>query len=65
MNKQLSTIIGIAFELTGLVVAAVFLGMWLEESFQWPAGYAVAGLVVFAFVAWVVHVVQILKGLEK
>lgn len=65
MNKQLSTILSIAFELTGLVIAAVFLGLWLEKQFSWPSGYGIAGLVVLSFVAWIIHVVQILKRLEK
>lgn len=65
MNKQLGTIVSIAFELTGLVLAAVLLGLWLEKQFAWPSGYAVATLVVIAFAVWVVHVVKVLKRLEK
>lgn len=46
---------GVAFELTGLILAGLFLGSILDSIWQF-SGYAQAGGVILAFLLWIFFV---------
>ena len=58
-NKSLA-LMGLGFELTGLIAVAAFLGQWLDQHFQ-MTGLATAGCVVLGFIIWIYRAVQTLK----
>lgn len=63
MNKYM-LFIGIGFELIGLIVAAVFAANWLEARYP-SKGMITAGLVLLALVGWFVHIMVLLKQVNK
>jgi hypothetical protein len=59
MSKwKIMSILG--FELTGLVVIAIFLGRALDAQFA-TSGIFTGSLVIFAFFGWIFHMVKLLK----
>lgn len=63
MNKYF-VFAGIGFELIGLIVASVFAGEAIEA--RWPSkGLWVAGLIVAALLGWMIHLVYLLKSIQK
>ncbi len=50
----------LGFELTGLVVIAIFLGRALDAQFA-TSGIFTGSLVIFAFFGWIFHMVKLLK----
>ena len=60
MDKKTVALIGLAFELTGLVLAGVFLGNYLDSKWDLK-GLGVAGGALLALVLWITHVMKVLK----
>ncbi len=63
MNKYI-VFAGVGFELVGLIVASVYLGEYLEGKTP-SKGLWVAGLILVSLVGWLVHVVAMLKNIQK
>lgn len=63
MNKYM-LFIGIGFELIGLITAAVLLSDWLEEKYP-SKGMITAGLILLALVGWFIHIMMLLKRVNK
>lgn len=63
MNKYM-LFIGIGFELIGLIIASVLLANWLEEKYP-SKGMITAGLVLLALVGWFIHIMMLLKRVNK
>jgi len=62
-KNPLTTLLGVSFELVAVVVAAVFLGPWLDQKFGWD-GWGLPGLIVLGFAGWVFRIIVVLKALE-
>lgn len=63
MNKYL-IFVGIGFELIGLIIGSVFLGDYLETLLP-TKGLWVAGLILASLVGWMVHLMFMLKSVQK
>lgn len=63
-NSKFAVLMGIGFELTGVVVFSVFIGQELEKHYP-SRGLWIAGLICVGFAGWVVHVVKVLKKLQS
>jgi membrane protein DedA with SNARE-associated domain len=55
---------GIGAELGGLILIAFFVGRYLDESYQ-TKGLIFLGLTLTFLVAWFIHIVWLLKRLQK
>jgi hypothetical protein len=55
---------GMGFELIGLVLGSLWLGTVLDEHFQ-TKGMWVAGMSVLALAGWILHLIQMLKMVER
>lgn len=55
---------GIGIELVVLVVAAAYLGKFIDDRFQSP-GYWTAGLILVFLVSWFYHLVILLRRLNR
>lgn len=64
MNGKMAAFVGIGFEVVGLIIAAVWLGGWLDTHYGLK-GMATAGLVICALVGWFIHILWMLKRFEK
>jgi hypothetical protein len=56
--------VGVGFEAVGVVLASIWLGQWLDESFQMKGLFTI----LFSFVGlggWFAHIVFLLKRLNK
>lgn len=63
MNKYIA-FAGIGFELVGLIILSVYLGEYLETTIP-SKGLWVAGLILVSLVGWFIHVVSMLKNIQK
>jgi hypothetical protein len=64
MKSKWLVLSAIGFELTGLIVAAIFLGRYLESVY--PAkGLWVATGIILAFVGWLIHALFLIKKIQK
>jgi F0F1-type ATP synthase assembly protein I len=57
-------LVGMGFELVGLIVASVMIGQILDEKFG-TKGLLLLALTISCLVSWMVHLVYLLKRLEK
>ncbi len=64
MDKKTLIYIGLGLELPGLILACVFLGKFLDEKYKLK-GMAIAGGALFGLVAWVIHLVIVIKTQES
>ncbi len=55
---------GIGFELVALILAAIFVGQMLEEKYP-QGGLWNAGLIIVALIVWLVHVIVLVKVMER
>ncbi|PWU19599.1 MAG: hypothetical protein C5B49_05505 [Bdellovibrio sp.] len=62
--KKYIVFAGMGFELVGLIIACLFIGQWLDERFSLK-GLGVISFSVLGLVGWLVHLLQMLKLLEK
>jgi hypothetical protein len=56
--------VGIGFELVGIVLASLYVGGVLDRSFSLN-GMGVAGMILLGTGGWIVHMIILLRGLEK
>lgn len=63
MDRQYVVFLGLGFEILGLVVSMVYIGSLVDEHYHWE-GMGVAAGAVLAMVAWLVHVIVILRRLD-
>lgn len=64
--KKGSTVVylGIAFELTGLIIIFLLAGQFLDEKYSLN-GVGVASGISLAFIFWVLHLIILVKKWEK
>ncbi len=60
MDKKTVALIGLAFELTGLILGGVFLGNYFDSKWDMK-GLGVAGGALIALIVWITHVMKVLK----
>ncbi len=64
MKNKWMVFVGVGFEAVGVVLASIWLGQWLDESFQMKGLFTI----LFSFVGlggWFAHIVFLLKRLNK
>ena len=64
MNKKLLVFTAVGFECVGLVAGCVLLGRWLDARYGWNGMGAAFGAI-FGVVAWITHLILLLRGLAK
>jgi len=55
---------GIGFELVGIMMAAIYLGQIIDQSYQ-TKGLALVALMFIGLASWLIHVIVLLKKIEK
>lgn len=63
MNKYI-VFTGIGFELIGLIIGSVYLGSFLESKYSLK-GLWTAIFIIISMVAWIIHIVIMLKKVQK
>lgn len=63
-NKKGLVFAGIGFELLGLIVAAVILGLHLDEKMN-TQGIITAILIFLALAIWIFHLIVMMKKFEN
>jgi len=64
VNRHQIVFTALGFECVGLIASLAFLGSWLDEKYGWT-GAGVAGGVFVGLIAWLIHVVLILRMQPK
>lgn len=64
MNQGLRAYLGIAFELTGLIIVFLYVGKYFDEKYELN-GIAIAIGVLLAFAIWIFHLITLVKKWEK
>lgn len=64
MNNRYIVFAAIGFELVGVMLACLFIGQWVDETYG-TKGLGVLGLSILGLTGWMVHMVRLLKMIEK
>jgi hypothetical protein len=64
MNKKVLVFTAIGFECVGLVAACVLIGRWLDAKYGWNSMGSAMGAII-GVVAWVMHLLVLLRQLNK
>lgn len=64
MNPKLLIFSAMGMELVGAVLGAVWLGRWLDDEYDLK-GAGVLILSIAALVGWLIHIVVLLRRLER
>lgn len=64
MDRKAAVLISMGFEIVGIVLAAVWIGGWIDERYNW-GGLGLVAAIVLGFVGWLLHVILILRTLEQ
>ena len=64
MNKGVGVYLGIAFELTGLIIVFLFIGKYFDEKFT-LGGIGITVGILLAFALWITHLLILVKKWEK
>lgn len=62
--KKYIVFVGIGFELVGIMMACIYLGQLIDKTYQ-TKGLALAGFMFIGLASWLIHVVMLLRRLEK
>ena len=62
--KNLGQYLGIAFELTGLIIVFLYVGKYFDEKYTLN-GIGIAVGVFLALIIWVLHLIYMVKQWEK
>ena len=63
-NNKYIVFTAMGFELVGLMIAALYLGKKIDESYNLK-GLGLIGLSIFALAGWLVHIVSLAKQIER
>ncbi len=63
-NGKYLIFVGLGFELVGLMLACLYIGQWVDQKFG-TKGLGLAGFSILALVGWLIHLLQLLKQVEK
>ncbi len=64
MKNKWMVFVGVGFEAVGVVMAAIWLGQWLDSTFQMKGLFTI----IFSFVGlggWFAHIIFLIKRLNK
>ena len=64
MDRKAAVLISMGFEIIGIVVAAIYVGGWLDERYKWD-GLGTAGAIGIGFVGWLAHLLVAVRELDK
>ncbi|MES2856176.1 MAG: AtpZ/AtpI family protein [Bdellovibrionota bacterium] len=64
MNRHYIVFTALGFECVGLIAALAFFGSYIDEKYGWT-GIGVASGVFIGLIAWLLHVILILKATER
>lgn len=62
-KSQLLVFVSIGFEIVGLILAAVYIGKYLDEKHQLN-GLGTGGMVILALSGWLVRIIMMLKKIQ-
>ena len=63
MDRKTAVLISMGFEIIGIVIAAIWLGGWLDTQYQLK-GMGTVGAIVVGFVGWLTHILMAVKALD-
>lgn len=64
MDRKMAVFTAMGFEIVGLVVAAIYLGRWVDEKFDWK-GLGIAAAVGIAVIGWITHLLVLAKKIDQ
>lgn len=64
MKKNMLVFAAMGMELVGAIVAAVLLGQYLDERYQWK-GMGVLALSILSLVGWLIHIILLLRQMDR
>lgn len=64
MNSKYLIFFGMGFELVGLMLASIYVGNLLDQSYN-MSGLAIAGLSLVCLFGWIIHIVYLARQLER
>ena len=64
MNKRYLVFAGIGMELVGLILAALWLGKTIDDTYGLK-GIGVITMSIGALVGWLVHLITLLKSIDR
>lgn len=56
--------IAMGFELVGLILASLYLGQWIDQSYS-STPWATLGLVVVGVVGWMIHIFVLIRQIDR
>lgn len=64
MDRKVAIMTSMGFEIVGIIAAAVYIGGFLDERYKW-GGLGLIGAIAIGFVGWFVHLLLVVRMLEK
>jgi F0F1-type ATP synthase assembly protein I len=64
VDRKSATMISMGFEIVGIIFAAVYIGGWIDKTYQW-GGFGIIVAIAVGFTGWLIHVLSIVQMLEK
>lgn len=56
--------IAMGFELVGLILASLYLGQWIDKTYE-SAPWATLGLVVVGVIGWMIHIFLLIQQIDR
>ncbi len=63
-DRKYLVFVGIGFELVAIILGCIYLGMKLDEKYE-GNGMFLVGMSLLGLAGWLIHIVRLLKYLEK
>lgn len=63
-NRKDAVVIGLGFELTGLILASLFIGRYFDSLFQTP-GFFLIGLSILSLALWIYRMISLFQKKEE
>ena len=63
MDRKYVVLIGLGFELVGLTLAGLYVGSLADQNYNWGGLGVVSGAVV-ALIAWLGHLIAVVRKLD-
>lgn len=64
MDRKMAVFSALGFEIVGIIVAAIYVGGYLDEKYKWN-GIGTVLAIALGFIGWFIHVLIVANILEK